>query len=272
MPTEMVNGSDTGVVHAFRVTNDLFAQGDPRLVNFKTYYFMAIAYAHNEWMKYSPASGTSSAAGQPFPYKAGRKAAAGSIRVYSGIPHKPAPEEGGTVANTAFGDEFSITRLEGQGNGGRPLVIDRFTEDAIMVGPPWRTDELRYTTGRGPVAVKVIDPLRVPNTAFELWFRDTIAPYPSPTQFTSYKNINDGYWMLVRLDGSPSRDDTVYSNSAVGVRYEQLITQWGISVTVQQSEYTGALGSRSDMLASEFLTDQNASANAWYAGIPDTGR
>lgn len=44
VPTLMVSGADEGISHSFRVTNDAFAQGDPRLVNFKTYYYMAIAY------------------------------------------------------------------------------------------------------------------------------------------------------------------------------------------------------------------------------------
>ena len=82
VPTEMVNGANEGIQHSIRVTTDLFAQGDPRLVNFKTYYYIALAYGYNNYEDYDIANGT----GQPFPYVAGRKAAFGAIRTYSGIP------------------------------------------------------------------------------------------------------------------------------------------------------------------------------------------
>lgn len=269
VPTEMVNGGDSGIVHSFKVTQDLFATGDPRLVNFKTYHYMAIAYGYNNWQDYSPASGQASASGQPFPYKAGRKAAVGSIHSYSGIPHKPAPEKGGTVAATDYGDEFQITRLEGQGNGGLSVLLDRNTENAIMAGAPWRADELHYQLGRGPVQVKVVDPLKVPNANFELAFIDTTAPFPSPTAFSSFKNLNDGYWRLVRLDDDPAQNDTVYSKSTLGLRYEQLILDWGISITVEQTSYSGTLGDFTEPVGNEYITDLANLTDFWYSGIPD---
>ncbi|HEX2617250.1 MAG TPA: T9SS C-terminal target domain-containing protein, partial [Flavobacteriales bacterium] len=272
VPTEMVNGGDTGIVHSFKVTQDLFSNADPRLVNFKTYYYMAIAYGYNNWQDYSPASGQATASGQPFPYLAGRKAASGSIRAYSGIPHKPAPERGGTVATTSYGDEFKVTRLEGQGNGGLAVLLDKPTEDAIMAGSPWRVDELHYEISRGPVKVKVVDPLNVPNARFELWFKDTIAPFPSPTALSSYKAINDGYWMLVRLNADGSTD-TIHSNSTLGLPYEQLILDWGISIQIEQTDYTGPglLTVYTKPLLGEYRLSGSSSgpADAWYSGIPD---
>ena len=53
VPTEMVNGTDEGIKHSFKVTQDAFAQGDLRLVNFKKYYFMVISYAYNNYKDYS---------------------------------------------------------------------------------------------------------------------------------------------------------------------------------------------------------------------------
>src|SRR5690606_41821840 len=48
VPQEMVNGEDKGIKHSFRITRDLFATGDNRLVNHKTYYYIAIAYRSEE--------------------------------------------------------------------------------------------------------------------------------------------------------------------------------------------------------------------------------
>jgi hypothetical protein len=44
----MVNGKDEGLFYSLRVTEDKFAEGtDPRLVNYRRYYFMIVAYAYN---------------------------------------------------------------------------------------------------------------------------------------------------------------------------------------------------------------------------------
>lgn len=49
IPTVMVDGNNEGIRHSFNVTEDLFATGDRTLVNFKTYYYMVIAYASNQF-------------------------------------------------------------------------------------------------------------------------------------------------------------------------------------------------------------------------------
>src|SRR5690606_17764843 len=50
IPVLKVEGSDTGIAHSFELTEDAFAEGeDKRLVNYKSYYYLAIAYAHNNF-------------------------------------------------------------------------------------------------------------------------------------------------------------------------------------------------------------------------------
>ncbi len=247
IPTEMVNGSDDGVVHAIRVTEDKFAQGDPRLVNFKTYYYIAIAYGYNNYETYSLAFGT----GQAFPYVEGRKAAFGAIRSYVGIPHKPDPANQGTTQNAQFGDHFQVTRLEGQGNGNLILELDPATESAIVAESPWRKDELKYKPGFAPIDVKVVDPLRIPNSKFEVWFADSITP----------GDLDDAYWYLVNL----STGDTVFSDRTITLPYEQLFLDWGFSVSIGQSYYdadfAAPLGAGDLSFADE--------GKQWLSGLPD---
>jgi len=221
VPTEMVNGADDGVIHAISITEDEFAQGDPRLVNFKTYYYIAIAYGYNNYEPYNIAFQT----GQAFPYVEGRKGAFGAIRSYTGIPHKPDPASGGTTQNAQFGDAFQVTRLEGQGNGNLILELDAATENAIVAESPWREDELTYKRGFAPIDVRVVDPLRIPNSKFEVWFADSITP----------GDLDDAYWFLVNL----STLDTVYSDRTIALPYEQLFLDWGFSVSVGQAYYDG---------------------------------
>lgn len=256
VPTEMVNGANEGIRHSVRITQDRFAQGDPRLVNFKTYHFICIAYGYNNFENYNPVTN----AGQPFPYLAGRKAAAGSIRSYSGIPHKPAPGNGGTIQNSQYGDQFEITRLEGQGNGALVLDITRNTENAVMGGSPWRANEIAYRKGLGPVDVMVVDPLRVPEARFEIWFADSL---DQPT-------LDDAHWYMVRLDSDPSRQDTISSDRTIRVENEQIIPDWGISVTIGQVFYEGTGSSTFTRPAGEGSITFADPSKAWLTGIPDS--
>lgn len=253
VPMEMVDGADEGIRHSVRITNDLFATGsDPRLVNFKTYYYICISYGYNNYEDYDPALLT----GQAAPYLRGRKAASGSIRSYFGIPHRPDPENGGTVQNSAYGDEFPIERIEGQGNGGQRLVLDAATVDLIVNGAPWRQDDLQYLAGGSPVSVKVVDPLNVPAARFELWLQDS-------TGTSDPDELADAYWKLVNLDSATTGGaGTVYSDRSIAVENEQLILDWGISVTITQQLYDG---SYTDFLGADIAF----SGEPWFSGVPD---
>ena len=266
VPTEMVNAPDTGVFHSLRVTQDLFAQGDPRMVNYKTYYFIAIAYGYNKYEDYDPVNLT----GQARPYLAGRKAATGSIRSYSGIPHPPASELGGTIQNSQYGDQFVVTRIEGQGNGGLVIDIDPATRNEIVTSPTARVDQIKYRKGFGPVRVKVVDPLKVPNAEFELWFKDSTA-LPNPADYKDYEDMNDAYWILVRLNPNGQTDeDTVRSERSIEVGYEQLIPDWGISVAIDQTTYANGDNYTKPLLDFfEFTVQPGQVLTPWLSIIPD---
>lgn len=250
VPTEMVNGANVGITHAIRITTDKFAQGDPALVNFKSYYYLAIAYGYNNYENYNIVARS----GQAFPYVAGRKAAFGAIRSYVGIPHKPQPAAGGTVQNAVFGSRLPVTRIEGQGNGALAMELNNQSENEIVAASPWRKDQITYKSGLGPIDVKVVDPLKVPNGQFEVWFKDSITS----------GNLNDAYWFIAKVPAATS-SDTVWSDRIIDVGYEQLVLDWGISVTIGQAyftnDYTAPLGTG----VIEFADP----SKAWLTGIPD---
>ncbi len=255
VPQEMVNGADDGIDHAIRVTEDAFAQGDKRLVNFKTYYFLAIAYGYNNYQDFG-ADSEGNFSGQAYPYVAGRKAAFGAIRSYAGIPHKPAPSVGGTIQNAQFGDALQITRHEGSGNGELPLMLTRQSENAIMSGPPWRSDELLYERGAGPIEVRIVDPLNVREGNFEVWLKDSITP----------ATLDDAYWQLVHTNTG----DTFPSDRTIDLAYEQLFPQWGFSVRIGQYVYPqgiGALKTTTPIGNGAIIYDDPS--KAWLAGVPD---
>ncbi|MCB0769008.1 MAG: T9SS type A sorting domain-containing protein [Flavobacteriales bacterium] len=248
VPTEMVNGANEGVVSSLQVLEDKFAQSDPRLVNFKSYYYLAIAYGYNNFEDYDPVQLT----GQPFPFVASRKGAFGAIRKYTGIPHPPAPETNGTVQNANYGDRLQVTRLEGTGNGGLVTELTPQTETAILSSGINRKDEITYVTGAGPIDVKVVDPLKVPNAEFELAFMDSITP----------NDLTDAYWVIRNL----TTGEEVSSEKTISTPFEQLLPQWGISVSIVQGEYNGDYAAP---VAEGSLVFSDP-GRAWLTGIPDT--
>ena len=260
VPTLMVNGENEGIRHSFRVTLDAFAQGDNRLVNYKTYYFMAIAYGYNQYEPYDPVLLT----GQSKQYLASRKAAVGSIRTYSGSPHPPVTEAGGTIEASAYGDGVAMTRISGKGNGTNVIDITRESEAKILADN--FIAELEYQRGAGPVAVRVVDPLSVPNAEFEL------ALAAGNEDLDPEDDADECFWTLTNLtwlnDDDPDNDINAVrtSDEAISIRNEQLLLDWGLAITWEQYTY-GNSGKFTEPLESsiEFADPEMP----WFFGIPD---
>ena len=253
VPTSMVNGSDDGIQHSFQVLNDAFAQGDVRLINHKKYYFMVLSYGYNNYQIYDPSN--SALGGQQLPYKAGRKTVSGgAITSYVGIPHIPAPEAGGTIQLAAYGSGPQITRVEGRGNGYNLVELTSDSEaDIVSNVYPKR---ITYKNGKGPVAVKIIDPLNVQKGDYQLWLNplDTV-------------DLDESYWILVR--NHEGQSDTVTSIQSITVGNEQLIPQWGLSVNIEYyNPYDASIGKNFPELLFSSVEFADSSKQ-WITGVPD---
>lgn len=228
VPTEKVNGSNNGISHSFQVTTDQFASGDANsLVNFKKYYYVAIAYGYNNYEPYNPDPDVLT--GQAFPYLRGRSSATGDITPITVIPHKPSPEQFGTVSQSSYGDGVPITRVEGAGNGGNDLLMDDESISDIMDSSPYKADRVSYLPGRGPINVKVVDPLNVVSADFELKFTNQLA------EDGGYEgDFNDARWFMVDVNNP---EDTIFSETTIEVANEQIVPEYGISVAIGQYEF-----------------------------------
>ncbi|MDG1736202.1 MAG: T9SS C-terminal target domain-containing protein, partial [Crocinitomicaceae bacterium] len=132
IPTEMVDGANQGIKHSFKLTEDKFAQGSPTLVNHKTYYFVAVAYAYNQFKEYNPEDPTL-LDGQRKPYISSRLNFDGTaISSTPAVPHAPIAEAGGTSQLIEYGSSPRITRLDGYGNGNRALELTQESIDEIL--------------------------------------------------------------------------------------------------------------------------------------------
>jgi hypothetical protein len=176
IPVEKVDGGDEGIRHSYLITEDLFAQGDRTLVNHKTYYYIAIAYAYNDMADlvtgtpnlYDPTDPTK-LNGQQTPYIASRLNFDGTaITPTAAVPHNPMPEADGTGQLIEYGSSPIIRRLDGHGNGGRALELTTATREAIIANGS--VDAPDYQFGAGPINVKVVDPLNVKDGYYECLF------------------------------------------------------------------------------------------------------
>ena len=257
VPVEKVDGRDEGLVHTFQIKEDAFAQGDVALVNYKKYHFMVISYSDNNYRDYNP-NDPLFLDGQQLPYLRGRQSCTGSIKSYTGIPHKPSP---GTVLNSKYGDTPLIVREEGKGNGG--LVVDLTADSEQEILSKNIVTQLKHQKGASPVDVKIVDPLRVPNDDFELRF----VPSSDPTDIALGRQFLNAKWHLTRL----SDGETVISDTVISYRNEQLVLDWGLSLTIGQLvNVTGTnviTDKKPDLLLSTAIYSD--STKQWLSGVPD---
>jgi hypothetical protein len=264
VPIKMVSAQNEGIRHSFSIKTDLFAQGSSQLVNFKRYYYIAVAYAHNNYKDYIP-DDPLALDGQKKRYILSRKAPMGEAVAVEVIPHISSPEAGGTLHYLAYGSSPKITRLDGYGNGNRPIEFTDATLSTILANG--FTDTPEYDYGKGPINIKVVDPLLLENGYFECKFKDyNAAPIGNGADTAS--------WVIYRYDAKGGTiQDSVSSDMAINGDNEQIIPAWGISVQIHQEKYyfpigTGNITSKTtDMIESSI--EYADSSKRWLSGVPD---
>ncbi len=242
-----VEGADLGLRNTVRITNDEFASGnDTRLINHREYYYMALAYAHNNWQQWDPATET----GQRSPYLEGR----GNVKVYTVVPR---PIVYTTIASD-YGDGPVVTRLSGEGSGGNDLEVAEGTYDAILDGS--LNGEVTYEKGRSPVDVIVYNPLEVQEASFLLEL--------TGEAITGGCTLADGArWQMT----NEQTGEVIASETSIDILNEQLIAEYGFSVMVAQTEDTGVNPENGVGAVSASLEYADNQSPAWYLGISDDG-
>ena len=243
-PTREVDGSDEGVKHTFRILEDAFAPGDSRLINHKEYHYMVIAYAHNNYETFDPTE----ALGQATPYLEGRK----NIKTYSVVPRPIVYQN----QNAQYGDGAVITRVSGVGVGGNFLDMEETMYDKILDGS--FDGRITYKEGAGPITVKIYDPINVKDGNFSLEFD---GEQGSGEDCRLSPNSN---WKLTNEDNG----EVVFSEQSIATINEQLIPQYGFSLSIGQSDEPGDnVGDNGAInVVSEYA---DAAEVAWYGALTD---
>ena len=298
VPSLKVDGSNDGISHSFVVTEDKFATGDnPTLVNHKTYYFMAVAYAYNNYETYSP-DDPNALSGQKKPYLEGRK----NIQCYTAVPHKTV---NGTVLQCNYGDRPSITRIVGQGNGGNELELSQATVDEILAKPMACYDTAlglplnvlgdddypisyhpTYDAGYGPINVKIIDPLNVKSAKYELWFDTLFEHYTQNVTSNNEVRGDSALRMASRWYLRDTETNEVFSSDTTTIYGdEKMFIDRGISININQPYDIGRITVGEVFYSEEWHTFQTVVApnngvitssiefsdmnNQWLDGIRD---
>ena len=242
-PTEKVNGADDGLLHTFSFTEDQFALGDRRLINHKKYYYTALAYAHNSYEPYDMNSGI----GQRTPYIEGRR----NVNVYVPIPHPSVTE----VLNSDYGDHAVITRIDGVGAGSNFLDVSDEERNSFLA--PDFDHEITYLEGRAPITVNVYNPFEVQDGEFELTLIDE--------NMSNDDLDNVVTWKLTNL----TNGEVIVSETSIDQLNEQLISEYGFSVIINQSIEPGdnPLGQENGAIGIE-VEYQDPSGPAWLTYAP----
>lgn len=298
---ETTDNSDKGVQTTFHFTQDQFSSAqDKKVINNKTYFFICVAYGYNQYGAYKEdqpftSVGVASSEGQKRPYLEGRKS-----KRATGIPHNPAPEKDGSITNSVYGYGPKITRIEGQGNGGNYLDLTPQSVNDILRSSNGRMDVITYENGRGPLKIKVVDPLNVPNSNFSFAFInrnwsssidtvDNIDPCKNKSEYhinkpynkLSIKNTQFGNvmpdsttWVLKDLNTNKS----YYPCKAIKIAEEYYFQDLGLSVSVGQSRdvaeisnptaATDKIVQNGDIIAGSGLSFSNANTS-WLGGVAD---
>lgn len=231
IPVEKVDGADVGLTHSLNITQDLFATtANTDLVNFKSYFYMVLSYAI---IADDPQQT------DPNQFLAGRR----NIDVYKAIPHKTEPENFGTVLTSGYGSGPELKRIEGRGNGGNVLEFTEATINDILQNG--ESKQPVYMGGKGPVRVKVVDPLKVPKADFELFFKERKASNNSGLKDSMTGNTD---WVLV----NKTTGDSIFSDTTIGYKFESIqgrriasnptkntLADWGLSIEITQTTNPG---------------------------------
>jgi len=259
VPQIKVIGKDSGISHSFILTQDAFANGnDKSLTNYKSYYYVAIAYAYNNFAPFNIKHTDST---QELAYIESSHGAGGvPVLVDTAIPN-PANGNMGTVLNADYGSGVIIKRIYGTGNGGNVIQLSQESEDSavhynIVKNPI-------YQQGQAPVDIKVIDPLKVQPATWEMYVKGALAT-PSDKGIIA----DSGSWILVAHPSNGSLPDTIFSETNLNIVNEQIIEKYGLSVTMKQVLRPGDDQQHGNGYITSDITFADPS-NPWLAGVTD---
>lgn len=273
IPKLMVTGLDTGVSHSFQLTQDLFATGSAKnLVNYKTYYYVAIAYGYNNFRDFDVNKPDSTQLIQYVESRTDGKEQ--PIQIIKASPH-PASDNLYIQTYAEYGTGIQLKRLEGKGNSGIAMDLTEESEMQALAAPNYHAFEPTYKANAGPMLLKVVNPDSIKAGNYEVWFK-VDSTYPMPTQDSSRGAVASYTSWFVNRVGTL---DTVFAGKSITEYSEKYLRKygiddiagfdWGVSLgAVQQSRPGDHPTSLDNGLITSDVTFEDVN-NKWLSGVPD---
>lgn len=279
IPRLMVTGTDNGIQHSFQLKQDLFATGtNKNLVNYKTYYYVAIAYAYNNFRNFDQNNIDSTQDIQYLESRTdGRKL---PIQIIKAMPH-PANDSLYLQTYADYGSGIQLTRVEGKGNGGVALELTEASEMEALTGPNYHAYHPTYKAGFGPVNMKVVNPDSIKKGKYTVKLIVDSAWAPGTNGFDSTRGARPEYtkWIVYNDNG-----DTILGGNNIVNYNEKYLRRylntdangvttpsldWGIMAAVQQQIRPGDRAKFPDngLISSEVVYAEMS--KSWLGGVPD---
>lgn len=274
IPKLMITGSDTGITHSFQLTQDLFATSSSKeLVNYKTYYYVAVAYGYNNFRNFNASTPDSC---QVIQYLESRTD--GREQPIAIIQATPTPSTTNlyTQNYADYGDGIQIKKLEGKGNGGIDLILSKESEMEALQAPNYKSFYPTYTAQHGPAFLQVVNPNNIQPGNYEIWIKPD-SSYANPQMDTSrgvYAPRTT--WFVHRL----GTNDTIFSERNIEHYNEKYLrkyniqnglstTDWGLSLGIKQQKRPGDNPNSLDNgLITSRVTYEDVN-NKWFSGVSD---
>jgi hypothetical protein len=269
----MVEGNDRGLFRTLSIRTDAFAEGaDEQVVNYRTYYFVIVAYAYND----------TSADGRKF-IRSNR-----NVIIKPGTPHKSEFKNFGTTLMGRYGDGPEVTRLNGRGNSGRYLKLTDATEQALL-NAPYTVAAPTYVGGLGPIDLKIVNPQEIKPRVYELdVYRDSLVQIRPNYEFADSAVFSD--FMVYDVTDAPTRrlvyraefnadnanlaayEDRILNGKEhliIDTYQPNIVERLGFSVAINQSTYPGDTLDvpNSGFIEAEIVHEDPT--RQWLTGLPD---
>jgi len=244
VPDLKVMGNNEGLLSSFTFTQDLFSSGDKTLINGKEYYFMAVAYAHNNWKNFDNITKI----GQRTLYLQGLR----NIKIYKFIPKQ------------VFADNeprLKITRISGEGNPHTFLQLEDFMYDRIM--QPGFDGKMVYKTGYGPLQGKVTDESKNQNKIYRLEINGNFLYSRSECAFDE-----DAVWRLTNITDNV----VLLDNKHLSYVKEYVLDQLGFSITINNHSEPGTMIFENNGGVGATLEYKDPTGTKWFSAVTEGGK
>jgi hypothetical protein len=242
-----VVGNNQGLETMFDFTEDRFATDDKTLINGKAYYFMVVAYAHNNWRDFDNIEKY----GQKTPYIESINA----VKVYQFTPKQKFENDS---------QQLKVTRISGEGNPHTFLLMDDDMHEKIL--SPNFDGKIKYKSGYGPLHGKVLDQSKLQKgTVYRL---EITGNFQSSGNGNNCQYDQDAAWKLTDI----TNNTVLLEDKPLWYIKEYVVNELGFSITVHQHAEPGTQIYENNGGVGALLEYKDNSGPKWYQAITLDGK